>query len=117
MTTSWHCIFEGVCYNGVPLKQSIPILHCFQHLYILTMVNHVVKGYQKLVSVFSHDIKDLRGMLEPYPDILAFNIIAYNSLPLYFSKDEWFTMRDHVITMIMTMVNYIFVVLWLHSWP
>ena len=57
-------------------------------------------------------------MLEPYPDIAAFKRIAYNDLPLYsFFKDEWFTMGKPVITMIMTMVNHVFVVLWLHSWP
>ena len=56
-------------------------------------------------------------MVEPYPDIVAFKRIAYNGLPLYsFFKDEWFTMGKLVITMIMTMVNHVFVALWLHDW-
>ena len=43
-------------------------------------------------------------MLEPYPHIVGFKRIAYNGLPLYsFFSNEWFTMRKHVITMIMIM--------------
>ena len=75
------------------------------------MVNHVVKDHQKLDSVLNHGIKDLEDMLEPCHDIVAFSRIAYNGLQWYsFFKDMCFAMMGkHVITMIMTMVYYVFI--------
>ena len=57
-----------MCYNGLPLKQSIQILHFFN---ILTMVNHVVKDDQKPVSCSTMVSRILIDMLEPYADIAA----------------------------------------------
>ena len=48
------------------------------------MFNYVVKDHQKLESVSNHGIKDLKDMLEPDPDIVAFSRIAYNGLPWYY---------------------------------
>ena len=47
------------------------------------MVNYVVKDQQKLDSVSNHGIKNLKDMLEPHPDIVAFSRIAYNGLAWY----------------------------------
>ena len=79
------------------------------------MLTKTTKNLFQCSTMVSRILKD---MLEPYPDIVAFKRIAYNGLPLYsFFKNEWFNMRKLVITMIMTIVNHVFVALWLHSWP
>ena len=107
--------FWGSVLQWSTIKTKYPTFTFFQHFYILTMANHVVKDDQRPVSVLNHGIKDLK---KPYPDIAAFKRVAYNGLPLYsFFKNEWFTMRKHVITMTMTMVNHVFVALSLYSWP
>ena len=84
----------------------------------LRMVNHVVKDDQKLFQCPTMVSGILIDMVEPCPDIVAFKRIVYIGLPLYpFFKNEWFIMGKLVITMIMTMINQVFVALWLHSWP
>ena len=80
--------FWGSVLQWSTLKTKYPNFTFFQHFYIPTMVKHVVKGNQKLVSVVNHGIKD-------YPHIVAFERIAYNGLPLYsFFRNEWFTMGN-----------------------
>ena len=109
----WECVLQWST-----IKTKYPNFKFFQHFYIPTIVNYVVKDDQKPVAVFNMVSRILKDMLEPYPHIVAFKRIACNGLPLYsLFRNEWFTMKKHVITMIMTMVNHVFVALWLHSWP
>ena len=102
------------CYNHIltlyfwgSVKQSILILHFFN---ISTF--YILKTTKNLFQVFNHGLKDLNRHVRTISWHCSFD------LPLYsFFKDEWFIMRKLVITMIMTMVNHVFVALWLHSWP
>ena len=78
--------FWGSVLQWSTIKTKYPNFTFFQHFYIPTMVNHVVKDDQKLVSVFNHGIKDLKRHVRIISSHCSFwkNSLQWSTIVFFF---------------------------------